>query len=71
VAVRFWIADGVLELCVQDDGIGSAAIEKGIGLAGMEERLARFGGTVRAGNAPEGGFRLLASVPLSREEMVK
>jgi len=68
VAVCFWIADGILELCVQDDGIGSGAIEKGIGLAGMEERLARFGGTVRAGNAPEGGFRLLASIPLPQEE---
>lgn len=68
VSIHFWIVEGTLELCVQDDGIGAGEIALGIGLAGMEERLSRLGGTLRAGNAPEGGFRLAVRIPLPEKE---
>jgi signal transduction histidine kinase len=68
VSIQFWIVDGNLELCVQDDGVGAAEIAKGIGLAGMEERVGRLGGAVRAGNAAEGGFRLTVRIPLPKKE---
>ncbi len=65
VTVQFWIEDGSLELCVQDDGLGAKEIAKGIGLTGMEERVGKLGGTVSAENAVEGGFRLRVRIPLA------
>lgn len=64
VSVLFWINEGSLDLCVQDDGVGAKSIAKGIGLSGMEERVGRLGGSVKAANAPEGGFRLQVRIPL-------
>lgn len=64
VWVHFWIMEDKLELSVQDDGLGSKDIVKGIGLSGMEERIKHLGGTIRAGNAPEGGFKVLVHIPL-------
>ncbi len=64
VTVQFWIVQNTLELCVQDDGVGAKEIAKGIGLSGMEERVGHLGGTIRATNAPEGGFRLVVAIPL-------
>lgn len=64
INVQFWIAQNALELCVHDDGVGAKEIAKGIGLSGMEERVGHLGGTIRAANAPEGGFRLVVKIPL-------
>ncbi len=64
VWIQFWIVEGQLQLSVQDDGLGSIDIVKGIGLSGMEERIKHVGGTIRAGNAPEGGFKVLIHIPL-------
>ena len=50
---------------VIDDGhTGTATAAAGRGLAGLRERVARVGGSVEAGPAPEGGFRLRVEVPL-------
>jgi two-component system sensor histidine kinase DesK len=53
---------------VADDGVGSAATNGhlGSGLAGLEQRARDVGGAVEAGSPPEGGFRLLVTVPASR-----
>lgn len=49
---------------VLDDGRGcSGAGAGGHGLSGLTERLAQVGGTLHVGPAPEGGFRLRATVP--------
>lgn len=62
-----------LDLRVVDDGVGvpdgtgmatNAGLSTGSGLAGMRERAALLGGTVRAGNAAGGGFEMFASLPL-------
>jgi signal transduction histidine kinase len=65
VAVRF--GPGELELSIRDEGgTGSrdlAAQGQGRGLIGMRERVAVFGGELRAGPAP-GGFGIDVRLPL-------
>jgi signal transduction histidine kinase len=51
-------------LRVVDDGRGCANPAGGHGLAGLAERLALLGGEIRANNAPAGGFRLEAALPV-------
>ncbi|MFI2207150.1 sensor histidine kinase [Streptomyces sp. NPDC020192] len=56
---------GELTLTVTDDGsIRPAPSRTGRGLTGMQERLALYGGTLLAGPAGTGGFRVRASIPL-------
>ena len=64
VRVIFWVEGDELRLTITDNGRGAFEIVKGIGLAGMEERLGPLGGIVRVGPAPEGGFSLTVQVPL-------
>ncbi|GAA1511252.1 sensor histidine kinase [Nocardioides humi] len=51
---------------VADDGRGAAAPDdgRGLGLAGMRERVGAHGGTLETGPAPGGGFRVCARIPL-------
>jgi two-component system sensor histidine kinase DesK len=52
---------------VRDDGIGGTDCpERGTGLRGLGERMAEAGGTLEAGPAPGGGFRLVAAVPVQQ-----
>jgi signal transduction histidine kinase len=55
-----------LAITVCNDGPMSGPIPAGDGkgLAGMRRRVTALGGTVIAGPEPEGGFRLIARVPL-------
>jgi signal transduction histidine kinase len=61
-----WTAGG-LEVVIQDDGCGGAASPDhfGHGLVGMRERIGAHGGSVSAGPAPAGGWRVAASLPLA------
>ncbi|MQA06638.1 MAG: hypothetical protein GEV07_29360 [Streptosporangiales bacterium] len=55
-----------LRLTVTDDGRGAAADPgdgRGHGLRGMQERVAAYGGTLRAGPRPGGGFELSVQLP--------
>jgi signal transduction histidine kinase len=64
VRVIFWVEGDELRLTITDNGKGAFEVVKGIGLAGMEERLGALGGSVQVGQAPEGGFSLTVQVPL-------
>jgi signal transduction histidine kinase len=63
--VRLARHDGVIEVEVCDDGRGAPAeLRRGGGLTGMRERAAALGGRFEAGDAPGGGFRVWASLPV-------
>ena len=54
----------VYRLVIHDDGLGATeASEDGRGLLGMRERAELLGGSLEAGPAPEGGFRVIATIP--------
>ncbi len=61
---------GTLRIRVDDDGpaTGADAGGSGNGLAGMRERAAALGGTIEAGPRADGGFRVLAVLPLTAKE---
>jgi signal transduction histidine kinase len=58
--------DGVLDLCVEDDGSGidRAQPTAGYGLVGMRERVDLVGGTLEVDSEPGTGTRVHASIPL-------
>jgi signal transduction histidine kinase len=55
-----------LELAIRDDGRRVApGAEAGHGLLGLRERVSVYGGDLIARPRPEGGFELLATMPLA------
>jgi signal transduction histidine kinase len=64
IQIQFWEFPREFTMTVTDNGIGAGNIVKGIGLAGMEERLEPVGGTLVVSSPQEGGFRLRITIPL-------
>ena len=59
-----WHPDSV-ELSIADDGAGAGpATGDGRGLLGMRERVAAYGGEIRTGPQPDGGFRVWCRIPV-------
>jgi signal transduction histidine kinase len=74
VLVRLRCEQGMLELLVQDNGAEAQAGSDiqaggGFGLVGLRERIELLGGQVWHGPAEQGGYRLLARVPVPPEPM--
>ncbi|TMD15816.1 MAG: sensor histidine kinase [Chloroflexi bacterium] len=70
VEIRVQYSERVLALDVRDDGKGRGEQQpasSGHGLIGMRERVALFGGELRAGPEPGGGFGVHARLPLGAE----
>jgi signal transduction histidine kinase len=70
--VRIGISHGEdeLRITVADDGAGPGKMSStGRGIAGMRERCELLGGNLAAGPRPEGGFEVVATLPL-RPELV-
>jgi signal transduction histidine kinase len=65
--VRLAQSNGSLEVEVVDDGAGAGGgVVPGGGITGMRERVAALGGQFEAGDAPGGGFRVWASLPVTQ-----
>jgi signal transduction histidine kinase len=67
VAVTMHCVDGLALLTVEDDGRGFAESDEsaGVGLAGMRERVRRFGGHVLIESAPGAGTSVTVALPLA------
>ncbi len=66
------VVNGALQLEIQDDGAGlPEPYHAGVGLTSMRERATELGGTCVIENVPEGGTRVLARLPLARDEGMK
>jgi signal transduction histidine kinase len=61
---------GTVRVSVHDDGAGPSGRAPGTahGIVGMRERAAAYGGTLRTGARPGGGFEVEASIPLPGQE---
>lgn len=68
--VRIGYGPGRVQLRIDDEGpaTGGEAGGSGNGLVGMRERAAALGGTIDAGPRPGGGFRVLATLPVTPKE---
>ena len=56
--------DGVLRVCVRDDGRGGAAFGCGSGLVGLKDRVEALGGQITLHSPPGVGTALGAHIPL-------
>ena len=64
VRIRVHRQNGWLILCIQDDGVGFNSRQvKGLGLLGIEERVARLGGTFEIHSEPGSGTILTVELP--------
>ncbi|MFC4911402.1 sensor histidine kinase [Actinomadura gamaensis] len=61
------LGDGSVEVAVRDDGQGRGRRlpSGGFGLAGLAERVDAIGGRLTAGPRPEGGWEVVAVIPVS------
>jgi signal transduction histidine kinase len=57
--------DGVLRVCVRDDGRGGADFSHGSGLVGLKDRVEALGGTIVLSSPPGEGTALEARIPLA------
>jgi signal transduction histidine kinase len=65
VQLRLEAGPGDIVLSIEDDGnaMGNLAPKAGMGLLGMQERVASLGGTLRFERPVAGGARLVATIP--------
>ena len=64
VTVDAHVSDGVLRVCVHDDGVGGAEPGTGSGLVGLTDRVQALGGTLTVASPAGEGTTLCADLPL-------
>ncbi|OPJ55724.1 sensor histidine kinase [Clostridium oryzae] len=58
-----------LVIILEDNGVGTATVSKGIGLKSIEERIKEIGGSFYYNTSPDNGF--LVNVEINRNEKIK
>jgi signal transduction histidine kinase len=66
VDVEVAVGEGVLRVCVRDDGRGGADFASGSGLVGLRDRVEALGGRLSLHSPPEAGTTLEAHLPVER-----
>jgi signal transduction histidine kinase len=61
--VQVIAGDGVLRVCVRDDGRGGADLGHGSGLVGLKDRAEALGGTIFLHSSPGEGTTLEVRIP--------
>jgi signal transduction histidine kinase len=64
VDVRAQLADGALELTIEDNGVGGAEPPEGSGLTGLADRVDALGGSIAITSPQGGGTCLRVQLPL-------
>jgi signal transduction histidine kinase len=67
VEVNVRAHDGVLELTIDDDGVGGADPARGSGLTGLTDRVEALGGTIAIASPPGRGTSLRIELPVVRQ----
>lgn len=72
VTIQFGFYEGLLQLCIEDDGVGmdpdAARRAQGNGLRNMRARARGLHGEFRLESAPGGGARLSVTAPIEKRE---
>jgi signal transduction histidine kinase len=64
VHVEAEVVDGVLRLCVRDDGVGGADSVGGSGLVGLKDRVETLGGTIAVESELGAGTSVQVELPV-------
>lgn len=62
--------DSLLTISLQDNGVGTDEIEKGVGLNSIWERISEIGGTIEYNSKRNEGFLLKVMIPLFEKVMI-
>jgi signal transduction histidine kinase len=63
LAARLALADGLLLIEIDDDGVGGARPGRGVGLRSLADRVDVLGGRLRVDSPPGRGTHLVAELP--------
>ena len=63
--VEVALGEGVLQVCVRDDGSGGADFGHGSGLAGLKDRIEALGGSIRLHSPPGAGTVVQIVLPVA------
>ena len=67
--VEVTVGDGVLRVCVRDDGRGGADLGQGSGLVGLRDRVEALGGRLSLADSPGVGTTLEVRIPVPPSDM--
>jgi signal transduction histidine kinase len=65
VVVQAAAVDGMLRVCVRDDGVGGADLGRGSGLVGLRDRVEALGGAFTVDSPPDRGTTVVCDLPIA------
>jgi signal transduction histidine kinase len=72
IQMRFQFSDGLLQMTIQDDGVGfeqaQARLSRGNGLRNMRERARALHGEFRSESRPGSGAQIVVTAPIEKRE---